>query len=103
LINDILDFSKIEAGKLDLEIIDFSPRDALENSVKALALRVHQKGLELSCHASPEVPDSLQGDPTRLRQIVVNLIANAIKFTTRGEIAVNVASCRLPSKCRSRD
>src|SRR5262249_39832398 len=92
-INDILDFSKIEAGKLDLETIDFSLRDALENTVKALSFRADQKGLELSCHVSPDVPDTLLGDPTRLRQIVVNLIGNAIKFTTKGEVAVGV-ECR---------
>ncbi len=90
LLNDILDFSKIEAGKLDLEEVDFSLRDNLESSVKGLGLPARRKGLELTCHVLPEVPDNLRGDPTRLRQIVVNLIANAVKFTSRGEVAVRV-------------
>jgi light-regulated signal transduction histidine kinase (bacteriophytochrome)/DNA-binding response OmpR family regulator len=91
LLNDILDFSKIEAGKLDFETIDFMLRDTLDNTMKALRLRANQKGLELSCHILPEVPDGLQGDPTRLRQILVNLVGNAIKFTPQGEVAVEVA------------
>ncbi len=90
LLNDILDFSKIEAGKLDLEVVDFSLRDSLESLVKGLALQARRKGLELSCHVLPEVPDNLQGDPTRLRQIVINLIGNALKFTSQGEVAVGV-------------
>jgi signal transduction histidine kinase/DNA-binding response OmpR family regulator len=90
LLNDILDFSKIEAGKLDLEVVDFSLRDSLESSVKGLGLEARSKGLELSSHVQPEVPDNLQGDPTRLRQIVVNLISNALKFTSQGEVAVRV-------------
>jgi signal transduction histidine kinase/CheY-like chemotaxis protein len=91
LINDILDFSKIEAGKLDLDPIDFSLRDNLGDTLKTLAIRAHQKGLELAAHVLPEVPDELVGDPIRLRQIVVNLIGNAIKFTERGEVVVQVA------------
>jgi signal transduction histidine kinase/CheY-like chemotaxis protein len=91
LINDILDFSKIEAGKLDLDPIDFSLRDNLGDTLKTLAIRAHQKGLELAAHILPEVPDELVGDPIRLRQIVVNLIGNAIKFTERGEVVVRVA------------
>jgi CheY-like chemotaxis protein/nitrogen-specific signal transduction histidine kinase len=90
LINDILDFSKIEAGKLDLDISDFSLRDCLETTMKTLALRAHQKGLELLCDISPDIPDSLVGDSGRLRQIVVNLIGNAIKFTNQGEILLSV-------------
>jgi signal transduction histidine kinase/DNA-binding response OmpR family regulator len=90
LLNDILDFSKIEAGKLDLETIDFSLRDSLENAVRVLSVQAHQKGLELSCHVLPEVPDRLRGDPTRLRQIVVNLIGNAVKFTSKGEVSLRV-------------
>jgi signal transduction histidine kinase/DNA-binding response OmpR family regulator len=90
LLNDILDFSKIEAGKLDLETIDFNLRDSLENAVRVLSVQAQQKGLELSCHMLPDVPDRLQGDPTRLRQVVVNLIGNAVKFTSRGEIEVRV-------------
>ena len=88
LINHILDFSKIEAGKLDLDPIDFSLRDNLGDTLKTLAMRAHQKGLELAAHILPDVPDELVGDPIRLRQIVVNLIGNAIKFTETGEVVV---------------
>ncbi len=91
LINDILDFSKIEAGKLDLEPIDFSLRDSLEGTMKTLAVRAHKKGLELACHIPPDVPDTVVGDPGRLRQLVVNLSGNAIKFTEQGEVVVDVA------------
>jgi signal transduction histidine kinase/CheY-like chemotaxis protein len=90
LLNDILDFSKIEAGKLDFETIDFLLRDTLDDTIKVLGLRAQQKGLELACHVLPEVPDGLQGDPTRIRQIVVNLVGNAIKFTAEGEVVVQV-------------
>jgi PAS domain S-box-containing protein len=91
VINDILDFSKIEARKLHLETVDFSLRDCLGDTVKALALRAEQKGLEVACHIHPEVPDGLNGDPGRLRQIIVNLVGNAIKFTERGEVIVEVS------------
>jgi two-component system sensor histidine kinase/response regulator len=90
LINDILDFSKIEAGKLDIEAIAFSLRDTLDDTMKILSLRAGQKGLELACHVLPDVPDSVIGDPTRLRQIVINLVGNAIKFTAKGEVLVRV-------------
>jgi PAS domain S-box-containing protein len=90
LLNDILDFSKIEAGRLDLEAIEFNLRDTLADTVDTLALRAAQKGLELACHIPPDVPDALVGDPGRLRQIVVNLAGNAIKFTERGEVVVHV-------------
>ena len=90
VLNDILDFSKIEAGKLDLEPIPFSLRDCLAHTLKTLALRAHQKGLELVYQVHPTVPDALIGDPGRLRQILVNLIGNAIKFTERGEVVVEV-------------
>jgi CheY-like chemotaxis protein/nitrogen-specific signal transduction histidine kinase len=90
LLNDILDFSKIEAGKLDLDPIDFNLRDTLGDALNTLALRASQKGLELACHVAPEVPDALQGDPSRLRQILVNLVGNALKFTERGEVVVQV-------------
>jgi PAS domain S-box-containing protein len=91
LLNDILDFSKIEAGKLDLDPVEFSLRDDLEVAMKALAVRAHKKGLELACHIPPEAPEILLGDPGRLRQIVVNLIGNAIKFTAQGEVVMRVA------------
>jgi signal transduction histidine kinase/CheY-like chemotaxis protein len=90
LINDILDFSKIEAGKLDLDPVDFSLRDNLGDTLKTLAVRAHQKGLELAAHILPDVPDELVGDAIRLRQIVVNLVGNAIKFTEQGEVVVRV-------------
>jgi PAS domain S-box-containing protein len=89
LINDILDFSKIEAGKLTLDPIDFSLRDVLEDTVLTVALRAHQKGLELACHLQPEVPDAVIGDPGRLRQVIINLVGNAIKFTEKGEVVVS--------------
>ena len=90
VINDILDFSKIEAGKIDLEALDFNLRDSLESTLKTLAVRADEKGLELLCEVAPEVPEVVRGDSGRLRQIVVNLVGNAIKFTDRGEIAVRV-------------
>ena len=90
VINDILDFSKIEAGKLDLESIIFSLRERVGDVLKSLALRAHGKGLELACRIRPDVPDALLGDPSRLRQIVTNLVGNAIKFTEQGEVVVEV-------------
>jgi len=88
VINDVLDFSKIEAGKLDLEQVTFNVYDNLEESVKALALRAHEKHLELTCEVSEEVPEFVIGDPVRLRQIILNLVGNAIKFTHQGEVEV---------------
>src|SRR5712692_1674797 len=90
VINDILDFSKIEAGKLDLERVDFKLCDTLGEMLKPLAIRAHKKGLELSCDVPADTPDSLLGDPGRLRQVIVNLVGNAIKFTERGEVVVRV-------------
>jgi len=90
IINDILDFSKIEAGKLTVESIDFGLRDLLADLVKPLAVRADQKGLELLVHVQPDVPDQLMGDPVRLRQVLVNLIGNAVKFTEKGEIVLAV-------------
>ncbi len=90
IINDILDFSKIEAGKFDLEKIDFNLRESLSHSLNPLAFRAHEKGLELICHIHPNVPDTLIGDPGRLRQIVINLVGNALKFTNRGEIVLEI-------------
>ncbi len=92
VINDILDFSKIEANKLELDPIEFNLRDNLDDTLKTLALRAHQKGLELACHVQPGVPKALVGDPGRLRQIIVNLVGNAIKFTLAGEVAMEVAT-----------
>jgi signal transduction histidine kinase/DNA-binding response OmpR family regulator len=91
ILNDILDFSKIEAGKLSLDPVAFQLRDLLGDMLKPLALRAHAKSLELACDVRPEVPDSLVGDPVRLRQVLVNLVGNALKFTERGEIVVRVA------------
>ena len=90
IINDILDFSKIEAGKLSIDAIDFSLRTMLDETLKPLALRAHAKHLELMIHVRPDVPDTLVGDPLRLRQILMNLVGNAIKFTEQGEIVVRV-------------
>jgi PAS domain S-box-containing protein len=95
ILNDILDFSKIEAGKLQLEPAPFPLRDSLADAVRTLGLRAQQKGLELACHVSPDVPDLLVGDLGRLRQIVVNLLGNAIKFTETGEVVVEVRSQEL--------
>jgi signal transduction histidine kinase/CheY-like chemotaxis protein len=90
VINDILDFSKIEAGKLDLDLIPFSLHDTLDETMRILALRAHEKGLELAFRMAPEVPERLVGDAGRLRQIIVNLAGNAIKFTSKGEVVVNI-------------
>jgi two-component system sensor histidine kinase/response regulator len=91
LINDILDFSKIEAGKLALDPRDFLLRDCLDKTLNSLSLRARQKGLELACYIKPDVPQALVGDDQRLRQIVVNLVGNAIKFTEKGEVVVEVS------------
>jgi CheY-like chemotaxis protein/HPt (histidine-containing phosphotransfer) domain-containing protein len=91
LLNDILDFSKIEARRLDLESIEFRVRDTVGNTLQALALAAAEKGLELAYHIPQDVPESLVGDPGRLRQVLVNLVGNAIKFTEKGEVIVDVA------------
>jgi len=91
VINDILDFSKMEAGKLDLDPISFDLRDCLEETMKALAHRTNEKGLELICYVRPEVPDRVVGDPVRIRQVIVNLVGNAIKFTEQGEVVLEAA------------
>lgn len=90
VINDILDFSKIEAGKIDLEAVNFNLRDCLETTLKTLALRADEKKLELLCEIAPGVPEVVQGDSGRLRQVLVNLVGNAIKFTNGGEVALSV-------------
>jgi len=90
VINDILDFSKIEAGKIELETLDFNLRDCLEETLKTLALRADEKGLELLCDIAPEVPDWVSGDALRLRQVILNLVGNSIKFTHRGQVDLRV-------------
>ncbi|MGH9532152.1 MAG: response regulator [Terriglobales bacterium] len=95
LIDEILDFSKIEARRLDLDRVAFSLRETMEDAVKVVALRAHQKNLELACHIPPPVPDELLSDPGRLRQILVNLLSNALKFTERGEVVLSVTPERV--------
>jgi two-component system, sensor histidine kinase and response regulator len=90
VINDILDFSKVESGKLELESIEFNLYDCVGETMKTMALRAHQKGLELAYDADPEMPAQLIGDPGRLRQILINLVGNAIKFTHHGEVLVSI-------------
>ncbi|HKQ61676.1 MAG TPA: response regulator [Candidatus Polarisedimenticolaceae bacterium] len=91
LLNDILDFSKIEAGKLQLDDADFDLRATVEDACEVVAGRAQAKGLELACAVDPAVPRLMRGDPSRFRQIVLNLLANAVKFTERGEVVVRVA------------
>ncbi|MEW6209560.1 MAG: response regulator [Acidobacteriota bacterium] len=98
LLNDILDFSKIEAGRLTLDSADFCLRDCLAATMRTLALRAHEKGLELACDIAPDAPDYLVGDAGRLRQIVVNLVGNSIKFTGQGEIVLRVETESLSSE-----
>src|SRR5437868_4304875 len=90
IINDLLDFSKIEAGKLELVVADFSLRGAVGDTLRALAVRAHKKGLELIYQVPPDVPDALVGDAGRLRQVLLNLVSNAVKFTDEGEVVVRV-------------
>jgi len=90
VLNDILDFSKIEAGKLDIAPVGFALRDSVADSLHTLVARADAKGLDLLCRVAPEVPDAVVGDPGRLRQILINLVGNAIKFTERGEVGVEV-------------
>ena len=90
LLNDLLDLSKVEAGRMDLECIPFELRQVVGDASRLMAVAASQKGLELVCRIAPEVPHLLVGDPTRLRQIIINLIGNAVKFTSEGEVYVNV-------------
>ena len=92
ILNDILDFSKIEAGKLELEDIEFALREIIEETIEILVLRARAKGLELRCEIAPSVPTAVRGDPMRLRQVLINLAGNAIKFTEAGEVVVRVAA-----------
>jgi two-component system, sensor histidine kinase and response regulator len=101
VINDILDFSRIEAGKLELESIPFDLRESLGETMKALGLRAQQKGLELVYEVQAEVPEAVLGDPGRVRQIIVNLVGNAIKFTERGEILLSVTQAEESSEAAS--
>jgi PAS domain S-box-containing protein len=104
VINDILDFSKIEAGLLEFETAEFDLRDLVEKTAHTLAVRAHQKKLELTCRLDPSLPVTLMGDAGRLRQVLINLIGNAVKFTERGEIMVLVEAMAVEStgKCRLR-
>jgi len=90
LINNVLDYSEVEARKLELDEIDFDLRHILESVADILTVKAHDKGLELTCHISPDVPTALVGDPGRLRQVVVNLVGNAIKFTKKGGVLIQV-------------
>jgi len=90
LLNDILDFSKIEAGRLDFETTDFQLRSNLDEMMQAALFRARQKGLDISCQVQADVPDALRGDPMRLRQVMVNLLGNAIKFTSQGRVTIRV-------------
>jgi len=92
LINDILDLSKVEAGHIELESIEFDLSDLIEKAIEILAMRANEKGLELACHLAPDVPCALTGDPNRLHQILVNLISNAIKFTDKGSVILEVTN-----------
>jgi two-component system, sensor histidine kinase and response regulator len=96
IINDVLDFSKVEAGKLQVDRVDFNLRDTLEDVLKAFGVRAAQKGLELACEVKGDVPEVVVGDPTRLRQVLVNLLGNAVKFTEQGEVAIQVEAERSP-------
>jgi PAS domain S-box-containing protein len=98
ILNDLLDFAKIEAGKLELDAADFSLRAAVGDTLRALAARAHAKGLELIYHVQPDVPEALVGDAGRLRQVLLNLVGNAVKFTDQGEIVVAVELARSASE-----
>lgn len=106
IINDILDFSKLEAGKIELERIEFNLPDLVEEVCALLSSRAHGKGLELNCFLPPNLPQRWQGDPTRIRQVLTNLIGNAVKFTEQGEVSVKVsatAPCVALDHCSRRD
>jgi len=90
IIDDILDFSRIEAKKIDLNFISFNLRDSISDTLSNLSLSAHKKGLELVCHISNDIPDKITGDPGRLRQIILNIVNNAIKFTSKGEVVISI-------------
>jgi two-component system sensor histidine kinase/response regulator len=98
IINDILDFSKIEAKKLEMEHIDFGLRESVEYTINALGLMADKKGLELACHIHPDVPNDVVGDPGFLRQILTNLVNNGIKFTSKGEVVVDILTKKVTKK-----
>src|SRR5947207_10530970 len=99
ILNDILDFSKIESRKLELESIAFSVAEVISDAMKPLAIRAREKGLELITEVVSGVPPGIVGDPGRLRQILTNLVGNAIKFTERGHVAVSVRECIRRDTC----
>jgi signal transduction histidine kinase len=100
IINDILDFSKIEAGKLEIIAVDFSLRTLLGDTLKPMSIRAEEKRLRLSVDVSPDVPDAIVSDPVRLRQVLVNLVSNALKFTDAGEILVRIVHDMEPDGAR---
>jgi len=103
LLNDILDFSKIEAGKLDLEIVPFNPRTLVEDVAELLSLSKTSRDIELIARVDPSVPPLVLGDPSRLRQILLNLVGNAVKFTTHGEVEISVGeACASSSRSVTR-
>src|SRR5579864_4302886 len=102
IIEDLLDVAKIEAGRMDLDPVDFSLRPLLGETLKTLAVRAHKKGLELVCDVRTDVPDTLVGDAGRLRQVLINLVGNAIKFTERGEVVVEVSVAGEPPAAEER-
>ena len=101
ILNDILDFSKIEAGRLELEAIPMSIREVVEDAARLMAVPAARKGLELVCDVDPKLPKSVIGDPSRLRQIILNLVGNALKFTERGEVVVKVSAAEAQALAHS--
>jgi PAS domain S-box-containing protein len=98
VINDILDFSKIEAGKLEFDQVEFELRETMADALRSVAIRAHQKGLELAYDVAPEVPRFLLGDPARLKQVLINLVGNAIKFTQQGEVVLLIERSDEPAE-----
>ena len=98
IVNDILDFSKIEAGRMELDLADFSLRETVEEALTPMAVQAHQKGVELMCEIAGDVPDALVGDAGRLRQVLLNLLGNAVKFTANGEVLVSIVNSGEPGQ-----